>query len=65
MTDVERVLGMTREEWDALGNPPGSWEATIEMAEENSRTLRRATLTPHPWDAVDEGLADRELRDAD
>ena len=56
-----RVFGMTKAEWYAQGNPPGSFEEVIRMAEENSRVIRRNRLAPHPWDAFDERLAERHI----
>ena len=51
---------MNRKEWDTIGNPPGSFDAVRDMAEQNARIIRgevRATwtyygpkYTPHPWD---------------
>lgn len=47
------VFGMTREEWYAEGNPPGSFEEVIRMAERNTEQIRRAARSPHPWDGWD------------
>lgn len=53
MSRVQRVFGMTRAEWYAQGNPPGSFDDVIRMAEENQRRIYRASRVPHQWDEWD------------
>lgn len=50
MSRKPRMFGMTEKEWYAQGNPPGSFDEVIRMAEENGRTVRRRSLRAHPWD---------------
>lgn len=61
MDTATRPPAMTEDEWYALGNPHGSFDVVLDMAEENSRAIRRANLAPHPWDTFDEKLAERHI----
>lgn len=47
------VFGMSRRQWEELGNPPGSFDDVVEMARRNAEQLRRRSRRPHPWDEWD------------
>lgn len=46
--------GVDREEWDALGNPAGSFDVVLEMAEHNHRVLKFVPLDK-PVEIVGDG----------